>query len=298
MFGLNDALSNIGRVCRYADRFGRTVYVDTFEHSDTYFRDRFSIYFASVTPNLVLDVDAIAETLDSMVVAPAFLARRVRRAQVRWDSQRVKFVDALSGEPILFDRERDHPEQLLVHQQSGGGGGGPDPLVALARLRLQPPLQQTLRERLAAIGPGYVALHIRNTDYRARYHGLLERLQLRANARVFVATDSKQARDDCRAALGVERVFSFAALPDDESPLHEIRNPANAYARNRDSILDLVMLGLAGALYAFELEPNVYEARFSGFSILAANLNNAREVLASVVGAEGAEREAVLNRTN
>jgi hypothetical protein len=43
------------------------------------------------------------------------------------------------------------------------------------------------------------------------------------------------------------------------------------------------MLAFASRLFLFELEPNAYGARHSGFSVLAANLKNAPAVLAGLI---------------
>jgi hypothetical protein len=283
MGGLNDILCQIELCCAYADSFGRTVIVDTFRQSDLYVRDRFSTYFSSLRDNLVLDAEPFLRRLDSLGVEPAFLAGRVVASRPGFDRERGMFVDAETGEPLSFDFARDHAAPLLVHHQAGGGQHS---VRALQRMRLREDLVETLRARLAVTGPKYVGLHIRNTDYRARYRELLEPARFAASDRIFVATDSLRALDDCRAALGPERVFSFAALPAGGERLHDIHDPALAYARNRDSILDLVMLGLADQLHLFEVEPNRWGVRYSGYSILAANLNRNRSVLAGLIGAQ------------
>ena len=281
-------LCQIERACAYADRFCRTVVVDTREHLGRTFRDRLSRYFKSLQANLVLEIDGVRARLDSLDVAPGFLAGRVNGRQARFDTARAMFVDAQVGEPLTFVFELDSAEPVLFHHMSGGGVGG---VRELARLALQPDLVETLKTRLAVIGPRYVGLHIRNTDYRARYSGLLERLGVDPASRIFVATDSRQSLADCRAVFGAERVFGFADLPQtDGVTLHHITAAAQLFERNRDAILDVVMLGLASQLHMFELEPNPYGSRFSGFSLLGANLNGNRQVLAQLVGGEAALR--------
>jgi hypothetical protein len=281
MSGLNDVLCQIERACDYADHFGRTVVVDTREHSDRYFRDTFSKYFISLQENLVLDADRLWDRLEALDVQPAFLAGRIRASRPRYDVERAMFVDAETGQPVTFDFARDHPAALLVHHQAGGGVHS---IRALGRLRLTADLVGTLKARLAVLGRRYAAVHIRDTDYRTRYQGVLETMPIVAEAPVFVGTDSAAALAHCRAVFGADRVVSFAALPADGSRLHVIADPADAYARNRDAILDLVMLALAADLHVFQLEPNSLASRFSGYSMLAANLRANPALIARLVG--------------
>src|ERR1019366_9078394 len=111
--GLNDMLCQIERACLYAERFDRTVIVDT-AYSKTYFRDRFSSYFASRQPRLVLDADAAAERLDQLAVFPNFLAGRVSRYATRFDRDLARFVEEESGLIPSFDFDRDYAEPLIV----------------------------------------------------------------------------------------------------------------------------------------------------------------------------------------
>jgi hypothetical protein len=279
--GLNDILCQIEHACAYADRFERTVVVDTLEQSDRYFRDRFSNYFDSLQGNLVLDADTVRDRLDALDVSPAFLAGRVRACRPRYDAAQQSWIDEPSGRPVSFDFEHDHAATLLVHHAAGGGINS---IRALARLRLREQLVDTLRARLAVVGRRYVGLHIRDTDYRTNYKALLGKAPIEAGERVFLATDSATALAHCHAAFGVGRVFSFAALPKDGSRLHHIADRADAYARNRDAIVDLLMLALARGFHMFQIEPNPFGAQFSGYSVLAANLRSNPALLARLVG--------------
>ncbi|HLK24392.1 MAG TPA: hypothetical protein VKT30_07030 [Caulobacteraceae bacterium] len=278
--GLNDMLCQIERCCAYADRFGRTVVVDTRDHSDRY-RDDFSRYFSSLRQNLVLDDQSYRHLWDTLPVEPAFLAGRVRGSRPYFDPESRFFVDAETKRPVTFDFERDYEAPLVVHHQPGGGVLS---IEALAKLRLAPELAGVLRARLAAIGPRYDGIHIRDTDYQARYKNLLGKVPVGPTERIFVATDNASALDACRAAFGAERVYSFAALPAEPNPLHHIEDPALAYRRNADSILDLLMLALSSTLHLFQLEPNRFNAPLSGYSTLASNLNLRRALVAKVIG--------------
>jgi hypothetical protein len=289
--GLNDTLCQIELACRYAERFGRTVIVDTHTQSKRYFRDSFSNYFVSLQNNLVLDADGVRERFDALDVFPKFLAGRVSRYTTRFDWNAYSFVDEEIGLRVSFDLDRDYAEPLLVHHASGGGKIS---IGALARMRLEDSLTKVLLRRIQQIGPRYSGIHVRNTDYKARYEHLIGRAAIEPNDPIFLATDNRDTVAYCRSIFGAARLFSFASLPAEAGiAAHHVTDPAEAYERNRDAVLDLVMLALASRLYLFELEPNPHGAKYSGFSILAANLHNAKPVLKRLISDDEAVLAAV-----
>jgi hypothetical protein len=289
--GLNDMLCQIELACRYAERFGRTVIVDTHHQSERYFRDSFSNYFVSRQNNLVLNDDVIRERLDAFDVFPKFLAGRVSRYKMRFEWNVYGFIDEDTDLPVSFDFNTDYAEPLLVHHASGGGEFSLD---ALARMRLQDGLLEVLLRRLEQIGPRYSGIHVRNTDYKAKYKHLIGRADIEPNDPIFLATDNRDTVAYCRSIFGPERLFSFAGLPAEAgAEAHYIDNAGEAYERNRDAIVDLVMLALASRLYLFELAPNPHGAKYSGFTVLAANLHNAKPVLKRLISDDEAVLAAV-----
>jgi hypothetical protein len=279
--GLNDILCQIERACRYAERFDRTVFVDTDYPGTRYIRDAFSRYFVSGQARLVLDADAIRGRIDDLEVFPGFLAGRTNRYGARYDHTVKNFVDEETGRPISFDFDTDYPQPLLVHHAAGGGTLS---IGALSRIRVSEDLAAQLRERLAAIGRDYVALHIRNTDYRTEYERWLMENRSKIVGPVFVATDNLATVAHCRSILGAERVHSFATLEAEAGqPVHPIADRADAYQRNCDAILDLFMLACARQLYVFKLMPNLHGVNYSGFSMLAANLQRSEHLLERLI---------------
>ena len=199
-------------------------------------------------------------------------ARPERSARVGHPSS--SWFDEATGELLSFDFDVDHGEELLVHHQQGGTGMA---ARALAQLRLAPAMRSALKRRILAIGPGYDAIHVRHTDYRSRYEAMLAQLRDAPPPRLFVATDNAQILREFRGALGEARVFSFSRLPDDGAPMHLARLSGEAlFVRNRDSILDLLMLGLARTLYVVPLDG---WPKMSGYSFLASVLRERPDTL-------------------
>lgn len=288
--GVNDMLCQIEKACRYAERFDRTVVVETdYLYSHT-FGDRLSHYFVSQQDRLVLDASGIRDQIDRLDVFPAFARGRVNRCQIRFNGQISNYIDVETGLPLTFDFSRDYDEPLLLHVQAGGGQLS---IGALARLRLHDGLVDQLLDRLRRIGPHYAGIHIRATDYRSKYQETIEAIAREIAGPVFVATDNRGVLADCRARFGPDRVHSFARLPAEAGrPLHYSDEFPDRFAVNCDAFLDLIMLGLASSYYAFELEANVFGSKHSGFSLLAANLNRAKPMIARLVD----RKDRVLDR--
>jgi hypothetical protein len=280
--GLNDTLCQIGRACLYAERFDRTVVVDTNHARKPYFRDDLSNYFVSRDRRLLLSPTEAPGLLDEPDVFPVFLKGRLRDYVTCYDRTVSNFVDAENGEAPTFDFEQDYPQRLIVHEACGGGDLS---LAALARLRLRDPLREELVRRRALAGPRYSAVHVRYTDYQAGYESLTAQ-QIAPVDPLFVATDNPGVVAHFQALIGADRVLSFASLPHlDGSPFHQPREQDDHAERNRDAILDLLMLTLATRFYILPLKPNANDAEYSGFSMLAANLRENPEPLAGLIAA-------------
>jgi hypothetical protein len=281
--GLNDMLCQIAAACEYGERYGRAVIIDANHATTDCFRDDLSHYFESLRPDLSLDTGAAPTDLAGLDVVPHCLIGRIHAYDARYQSGLWKWVEATTGEPITFDFDRDYDEAVLVHQSDGGGEGS---IGALARMRLQPHMLRELERRLGLIGQPFLGVHVRNSDYRTNYQAAAQTPAFLDSSRpVFVATDDRKVIDHFIQVLGRERVFSFAALPIGAPvPIHRWPGELGRRRLNEDAILDLVMLALASQFYMFGLEPNFQQTKFSGYSLLAANLRRRPEVLSSLIG--------------
>ena len=280
--GLNDQLTQIGLCCGYATETGRTVIVDTnFKYAIT-FHDDFSRYFRSKQPNLILSTRCLAFDLDSLTTFPPGIEGRVSRYKPVYDTETLRFLDVLTRQPIAFDMRRDYPQSLLVHHQFGLIGHS---LAAIERLTITDVIAEELLARPKSLDGPYVCVHIRHTDYRSRYRAGLRRLKKSSIERIFVATDSQSVLNEFKAELGT-RVISFSReLSPDGRPIHHEQLADDAtFARNRDALLDLLMLALSSEVVVFELEPNKFGTRYSGFSLLAKQLWADRPTLEALLG--------------
>jgi hypothetical protein len=136
----------------------------------------------------------------------------------------------------------------------------------------------------------YVAVQIRNTDYKSNDRDLVARLGERILSggceRLFVATDSAQSLAFVRETWPQLQVFSFSALPErQQGSLHRYRgdeSKAQIRANNIDAILDLLTLAFARVLVLIPLAPN-QRVEYSGFGLLAKDLRERSDVLERLV---------------
>jgi hypothetical protein len=279
--GLNDMLCQIEKCCRYAETTNRVVIVDTVFDGALEFGDHLANYFKSRQSKLKLALDEpLYSELLSCTVFPKELTGRINTYQaVR--NNRVGRLD-LAGEPLTFDFDKNYKESVLVHQQWGGGDAS---IWALLRMQLRPSLSDELKKRIRSISSSYLGVHIRHTDYRSDYKSVLHEVESLRPEHIFLATDSEEVLNDFRQSLKYGVVHSFAAeLSKSRTPLHHSLQVSaqKRYIRNRDAILDLIMLGLSSRLVVGHLKPDPsrrFNPTLSGFSRLAKNLNANKIVL-------------------
>jgi hypothetical protein len=284
--GLNDVLCQIEKVCKYAETFDRTVIIDTNHHSTTAIKDHFSKYFVSRQERVVLDLAEIESSLKNISVVPNFLAGDLLQYDAHFDREIGRHVEKTTRQEITFDFTKDYAEPLLVHHASGRSSGAS--VAALSRLRLHVNLANELNKRLNSIGANYDSIHIRNTDYKTNYQHLLRRLKfhpaLSDCERLFVATDDIACREYCRHMFPDIKIISFSKLPlESGRPIHRLSEGDDIYERNKDAILDLLMLALSRKLIIFEINESRWGAKYSGFSLLARDLRNSKTILSGLI---------------
>ena len=284
-------LCQIEQCCRYAERFDRTVLVETDYAHATYFKDSFARYFVSHQRRLVFKTDHISAYGDMMDVFPAVAAGRMTEYLPRRDKNTGRFVDDASDVPLTFDFNRDYSEGVLLHH---GSGGGMLSVNAMSRMRLHDNVTDLLLWRLKVIGERYSAVHIRNSDYKTKYEQKIDQLGASVVGPVFVATDNRNCLTYCRTVFGADRVKSFARLPAVAGePLHRGGAP-DVYEANRDAIVDVLLLALANTFYAFELEKNGTGTKYSGFSTLAMSLYASKPLLSQLIARADPDLDRVL----
>lgn len=282
--GLNDMLCQIEHCCRYAEKFSRTVIVDTRYEKAIHFRDRISSYFVSQQQGLVLDATEADIEAANNSIFPYCVMGKVRDYDFHFSWDKRLYVESSTLTPLTFETHKHYPTKYLLHHT---GGSGQHSICALQRMRLHDSVVDLLIERLEAIGRDYVGIHIRNTDYETDYHNSLHELKTFENTPILVCTDSQAVLDDARAIIGEDRVISFSNLETGEDKrIHFFTDDSLARQRNLDAIVDLLLLAFSTYLVTLPLKINkeAPQGGYSGFSILAGLLHNNRTTLMSIVG--------------
>lgn len=268
--GLCDILCQIGVTSQYAEATGRLNVIDTNFTNSRHFRDDFSRYFISLDKNLVLDIGAHAELVDRLDAFPEPLTGRISSYVPEYDYNARHYYDVGSGAPLKLDFTRDHGAALVLHHGASRFG---DPIEALRRMRIHPALRELILQRCAKIGAPYRGLHIRATDYSTDYRRRLEESRANISGPIFLATDNAEVVDHVREIFPDQPVHSFTRFQREPGkPLHFRPSDDDVWDVNCDAIADLIMLAMGKSLIFFPLEPNIFGATHSGFSLLALGL--------------------------
>ncbi len=291
--GLNDILSTIQKCRIYAKKHNRILYVDTNYKTAISFNDHFSNYFFSRDPDVILGPLPEKYAENDPTVFPKALQGRIFDYQTNPKIPFRNITDTLTGIEITFDFQKSYAEQILIHHQTGGG---PSSVNALEILYLNPTLINALRWRQRIISTEYHGLHIRHSDYLSDFKGTIV-AALRKQGNIFLCTDNEKIRNAIKNSKEKNRIFTFCeSLGAENQPIHLKKNNLNAstdiYARNRDAILDLFTLSFATEIFSAPIIKRVDKGKvtrfkkpfYSGFAILASQLNRNRNILNMVTG--------------
>lgn len=281
--GLNDTLCQIERCFSYATQYGRVLIIDA---SRSFFHGRFSEYFRFRMPagHVLLDLeDDVSREIDGSVCLPQQLGGRLGSYVSDWAGSLGKFIDRQTGVPITFDFGADHAEPVLVHEQCGGGTRSFD---MIQRLTLSLAMRDIVRERLAALGRDYFAVHVRNTDLKTDYSAIFADIAPElAGHPLLICSDDASVIAYGRQFFRSTPVLVASDIPDTSGrPLHERYTFPEEEKRRQavgDALVDLFALAFARRLFLSRTEEN----RFSGFSRLAHHLHGNREILYNLLNA-------------
>lgn len=261
----------------YAARHGRTLVIDTLS---TAFGDDLGQYFEPLDASVVFASPALLDHLEKLGTYPRCLQGRLNTYAHRYSRAHRNYVTTDTHELISFDFNRAYEEPLLVHHACGGRLAS---LGALQHLRLRQAIAESFYSRMAILGRRYAGVHVRHTDYRSDYvrffHTIAGKIK---QDRILICTDNREVLEYGKAFFKLP-VYNFSALPDmNGKPLH-YRNQPDKRGTNTDSILDLIMLARSRMLF---ITP-VNNGRYSGFSLLAAALNQNQPLVDALLGRTG-----------
>lgn len=280
--GLNDTFCQIEKCWRYAEKFGRTLIIDT---RKSCFFGEFADFFTPSNAHIKVEtnttkIDTAINALDShppLINGPQ-INQLLEADRAEYSKEHGNLVDRVSGALLTFDFEKDYSESILVHEQFGGGDLS---FGLLERLTISENIRSFVLDRMAGLDKDYVAIHVRNTDYQTNYESLFNRIYPEvAGKSVLVCSDDAEVIAKAKDFFDASTVLNASEIPHtNQMPLHGERTmkaDEDRKASAINSIVDLCALGLSDKLYFM----NVTAGHPSGFSSLARHLNeNKRLVL-------------------
>lgn len=277
--GFNDCLVQLDAARRHAERFGRTLIIDT---SRSGLKAGFETLFVT-RPNFGCpvimwsrEVGVALDTLKS--VRPAELTHRITSYQTTYDDETCLHRDTQTKALTSVDLERDHPETLIVQERAGGGI---ESLRFLRRVSLRSEVATEVAARLSTLGRDYDAIHIRHSDYRTDFEGFLQRISpIFAGRKLLVCTDSAEVKETAPRLLGKRvEVISIAEPPDTKGqPLHDTEL-ADRHAANLDLLTEIIAMARARNFFFTQLDRTHPRWKFSGFAKLVVAIRAAPDTL-------------------
>ncbi|MBI1283197.1 MAG: glycosyltransferase [Thiobacillus sp.] len=279
--GLNDTFCQIEKCWEYAERFGRTLIIDT-RKSGLF--GEFADFFSPVDASIKVETDTtrVDPAINSRdCYPPRMNGPRINGTlddhDTTYSTMYHNHVDRVSGALLTFDFDRDYRESVLIHEQCGGGELS---FSLLNRISLSENVRSIVLDRIAGLGGDYVGIHVRNTDYQTDYESLFNMIYPEVVGKsVLICSDDAdviaKAKNFFRAStvLSASEIFHM-----NQKPLHgkwTMKTDQERKSAAIASIVDLCALGLSGKLYF----TNVTAGHPSGFSNLARHLNENKKLV-------------------
>jgi len=279
--GLNDTFCQIEKCWKYAEKSGRTLIIDT--RKSCLFGE-FSDFFQPVDALIKIEPDTtkVDIAINSLNCYPPRIngpqANGILDAQgTVYSKESRNLVDRVSGALLTFDFDKGYSEPVLIHEQFGGGDLS---FSLLDRIKISETVRSIVLDRMSRLDRDYVAIHVRNTDYKTDYESMFDRIYPEvAGKSVLICSDDADVIVKAKNFFHASTVYSISEIPHtNQKPLHNewtMKSDQDRKSAAIASIVDLCALGLSGRLYF----TNVTAGHPSGFSRLAQHLNENKDLV-------------------
>jgi len=281
--GLNDVLTQIEKCWRYAEKFNRTLIIDT-RNSES-FKSNFDAFF-KVNENYSAIINVNEKTisaLDRMDAIPVIIKNQLDNYIGEWDPELNVVVKLGTREVLSFNFNEDYKQPLLVHHDFGGRDNRK--MISqdcLRRLKVTPNFGKSLLSRLQSIQDlSYMAIHIRHTDYQTDYQKFFSEIHSECiGENLLICTDNHRLFIEAQKFFKESNVFNLGKMTDTkETPRHLFdTSQAEKYTITVESMADLIALSQAKKLFITKLIEGGLEG-YSGFSLLAKKLSENPSVI-------------------
>lgn len=280
--GMGDTFNQIEKCWRYAEANDRMLVIDT---HDSGLLGNFGDFFAprkkhsAIHFNLWEALQAFPDLLSDWYCKSSLKPRADRPLGA---CQSIGVNRTASRIQTSFDFDRNHQEQVILHES---GGGGSISFYLLDRVMLAPGFREEALRRLDQLPADYFAVHIRNTDYQTDYISLFERIRYRLSGQnLLVCSDDANVISYAKNFFTDSRVFQSSEIPITHGlPLHDpstFSDPISRRAATANAIVDLLALGRAKHVFITRHA----KGQTSGYSKLARHLCDNKYVIDQVLG--------------
>jgi hypothetical protein len=243
--GINDCLVSMSYAIDYCKRFNRILLIDG---QNSYYKINFANYFNIPFEDIILDTDKIQEIIskNNVTFYPSIFNNNVKDL-ISYKDSFILFTNnngAFDYNGIILDcpscvREED----VIVLIKSGGGDG----YNLFKELNLNPIIKNTAKERFAKLKKPYLAIQIRNTDYKCNYVELFDsnKEEIMKYEEIYISTDDKTVLNYFRE---INLSFkNFTTFPEGNYPsLHFCE--LSGHTKLIDLFSDLLIVGMSDKL--------------------------------------------------
>jgi glycosyltransferase involved in cell wall biosynthesis len=289
--GLNDTLCQIELCWRYAEKFGRTLIIDTFNSGllaefSEFFSPRNSltkVYFSLSEKQLCF--------LDTLTCFPHFAQGKIKTYFSVYSIDLRNHIDKETSEMLTFNFDKNYDELVLIHEQCGGGNLSFD---LLNRITISENIRPIVLNRIQHLGHDYLAIHVRNTDYQTQYKDLFRDVYPSVkNKSLLICSDDAEVISHAKNFFTLSNVLTSSQPPQTgNKPLHLSTTHSDDEQRKKatiNSIIDLIALGRSTELYF----ANVTAGYSSGFSRLAMYLCQNKNIIDALLKLDTAKPSSI-----
>ena len=243
--GLNDILVQITVCLIYSYKYNRSLVIDTKKSG---ILDDFNNYFQPIFAfnNFSLkESESLKRDSQFMSCLPKSLLGR----GLNYESEfrfGINYVDVDTCEKLTFSFDRDHWENLLIHEQCGGGDIG---IFTLHFLTLNERVKKEVRKRLSILPDLYIAIHVRNTDVKTNFIELFKSVKEYVHDKnLLVCTDSMEVLNYAKVYFKNTNVFSLSNIPDSKGESLHHNPKITDWSINVGALTDLFAMSLSQKL--------------------------------------------------
>lgn len=302
--GLNDTFNQIERCWKHAERYNRTLVIDTrISGLNCDFWELFDIKNCFPDNEIAGPFFDIVDRAKYLTTRPIGLSGNPAplRSEITYSENADRLIE--TGESLRLNLEIDYPEQVLVHVSRGGGN---ESHKLLDKVQLNTSTRNEVVGRLKHLPQSYVAAHVRNTDATSNYMDFFKKNRsFFEHKNVLICSDDQTVVDFAAEYLRRSTVFTTGVTRSrDGQPLHA---GESAILRGREqaveALVDLIALSQSTELKFPRVKHGLGDtpvkkmknlvnvaigrrslSRLSGFTSLASYLHENDQVLRSFLG--------------